>query len=553
MHTRHLAPLLLLGAALPAQMAGGYVIDPANPSAFASFTAAVNALFVSGVGGPVEILVMPGTYDESVLLPPIAGSSPTNTVTFRALGGPGTVQLLSTTGDIFALLAVAFAPLESIVFDGLDFTGAPGHAISATRYVGSIEIRNCTFTAGHQSNAPGEYRHAVIVSENSGYDAGWSVHHNHITLSPHGSRTSYGIYLSNGGEWDIHHNTVDLNGADYGLYLINNNTWIDRIYDNLFIGSLYATTSTSHNSVAVIRADISNYENWIVHNTFALSIPNNGCCIAAGGFLSGGTPRQNYIFGNVFVVFGQGTAVIRGTSGSTPVPFQADGNVYFCPGATIGRVDASASGTAYPTLAGWQAATGQDLASLNVDPTLVAPFGTPPDLRPLPGSPITGVAVNTPAYVTDDFAGRLRDAAPDAGAYESTSFARYGRSCPGTGAVAPLMGSSGTVALGSTTFAFELSQTPPNALAVLFGGFSRTASAVGPLPLPIGGGCEVLAAPDTTNVFMTSPQGQLAIPFLIPNSIALAGVDLFFQWAVVDPGTGSPYGITLSEGGALQL
>ena len=93
----------LLGTALPAQMAGTYVLDPnASSSAFHSFTEACNAMFVSGIAGPVEILVMPGTYTESVLVPPLQGASSTNTITFRALAGPGTVLLSGAAGDTFA-------------------------------------------------------------------------------------------------------------------------------------------------------------------------------------------------------------------------------------------------------------------------------------------------------------------------------------------------------------------------------------------------------------------------------------------------------------------
>jgi len=544
----------LCTAQLPAQMSGTFVIDPNVPTGtFHTFSEAVSALFVNGVSGPVEIVVAPGSYTESVLVPPITGSSATNTITFRALAGPGTVMIQGGAGDTFAMLAVAFAHNRSIHFDGLDFTGAPGHAISGTRFVEDIEVRNCRFAAGHQSTAAGEFRHAVIVSENSGNDEGWRVHHNHITLSPHTNRTSYGIYLQNGGDWDITHNTFDLNGADYGLWLINNNRTIDRIHNNLFIGSLRASTSSSHNNAAVIRADISNYDNDIAHNTFAVTIPINGCCIATGGYSSGSITAQNYIHGNVFFVLGTGTAVIQNATSSGSQPFVADGNIYFCPAGSVGRIGPSSTGTAYATLAAWQAATGQDTNSQQTDPLLSNPFGTPVDLHPTPTSPVAGAAMNTPSYITDDYDGRVRDAMPDVGAYESTSFALYGAGCPGTGSLVPAMGSTGTVALGSTNFTLELAQAAPSTLAVLFGGFSRTLSVAGPLPYAIGGTCEVLASPDALASFVTSPQGAASVPYNIPGSPSLSGVDVFFQWAIVDGQSASSFGLAVSEGGALQL
>jgi hypothetical protein len=39
----------------------------------------------------------------------------------------------------------------------------------------------------------------------------------------------------------------------------------------------------------------------------------------------------------------------------------------------------------------------------------------------------------------------------------------------------------------------------------------------------------------------------------IPNAPAFTGMNMYFQWAVVDPGTGSRFGITTSNAGALQL
>ncbi|MFY9344004.1 MAG: hypothetical protein WAT39_16055, partial [Planctomycetota bacterium] len=430
---KHRIPFAVLGlvaATLPAQMSGSFLIDPnGGPTVFHSFTEAVNAMFVAGINGPCEFVVVPGAYNESVLVPPIAGASAQNRITFRAQNGPGTVLVTGAAGDTFALVAVAFLRNRSITWDGIDFMGAPGHAISGTTFVEDLEITNCFFNEGHRSTAPGEYRHCVLVSENSGQEIGWRIHHNRIKLSSYQNRTSYGIYLSNGGDWDIHHNTFELNGGDHGIWMINNNNRIDRIWDNLFTGSLHVVGGTYANSVTVIRGDISNHNNYIAHNTFAVILPASGCCVATGGYTSGASAVQNYLYGNVFYTVG-GVAICVNASGTTAQPFQSDGNVFFCNGGELGRIGPSGAG--YTTLAGWQAASGRDLNSLEADPQLQNPFGTPPDLRPLPTSPITGVAVSTPSYVTTDYAGRLRDAAPDAGAYESTSFALYGQGCAGT-------------------------------------------------------------------------------------------------------------------------
>ncbi|MBK8100229.1 MAG: hypothetical protein IPK26_24260 [Planctomycetes bacterium] len=537
-----------LCAALPAQMSGTYVIDAAGSgTSFRSFTEAVNALFVNGVSGACDMLVMPGTYTESVLIPPIAGASPQNRILFRAAQGPGTVSLAGGAGDTIAMVGVAFLRTQSLIFDGIDFTGASGHAISATTFCEDIEIRDCTFTGNHRSNAPGEWRHALIVSENSGSEVGWRVHHNRMQIPARTNRGTYGIYLSNGGGWDFSDNEVDLNGCDYGLWLINNNRRLDTVWNNLFYGSLATAGGTYANNVCVIRADISNYENDFVHNTFVVNIPGNGCCIATGGYGSGTQTVQNRIFGNIFQLTGAGAAIVTDAT----APFLADGNLFWAPGGEIGRLGANNPG---PTsLAAWQAASGRDAASVQADPLLINITTAPYDLRPTPNSPVAGVAVNTPTYVTTDHQNRLRDTTPDAGAYELSGFAVYGTGCAGTGGAVPAMGSSGTVALGSNNFAITLSNGLPNALAVLLGGGSRTQSTFGALPFALGGNCFLNASPDATNVVFTDPNGAAPAPLNIPNNPGLLGNSIFFQWAVLDPGSGSAYGIATTAGGALQL
>ena len=176
---------------------------------------------------------------------------------------------------------------------------------------------------------------------------------------------------------------------------------------------------------------------------------------------------QNHIIGNVFEVTGSGAAIVVEGAAAVPQPFEANGNIYHCSGPAIGRIGTGIGSTSYSGLAAWQAATAQDGSSLAADPLLINPFGSPPDLRPQPGSPVTGLASGSPAFVTDDFVGRLRDASPDAGAYESTSFALYGAGCRGTGFLFPLIDQSGTVALGSTNFRLELTRGRGNAPAVL--------------------------------------------------------------------------------------
>lgn len=541
--------LLATATILPAQYTGTLQIVPAGGSGvFQTFTQAVNALFVNGVSGPVTVLVHPGTYNESVLVPPIPGASPTNTVTFKALLGRGTVQITGNGGDTFALVGVSFRRNSSVGFEDLDFVSGPGFAISGTTNVENVSVTGCTFGPEHRNNASGEFRHAIIVSENSGTETGWKLRNNRFTLPSYTNRTNYGIYLSNGGGWDISGNAFDLNGVTYGLYLINQNRRLDRIWNNTFTGNLRQTTSTSASNQAVIKVDLSNYDNDIAFNSFLVNVPGAaGCCVAASG-ISGTSPALNRVRGNIFSMTGPGTCIVMSAATN---PIVSDNNIFWAPSGEIARQGPSNAG--FTTLAAWQTAANVDLASQQVDPLYTNSTTAPYDLRPILISTAQNQGGAPLAFVVDDFAGRLRDPLPDCGAYELSGFAYYGQGCAGTNSLVPAIGSTGQVAIGSTNFSIDLSNAPPATLAFLLGGNSRTSSNLGTLPFSLGGGCSILASPLAQIGTVTSAAGTSSLPLTIPPNPALSGVDLFFQFVVTDPGSPSPYGVTSTPGGALQL
>jgi hypothetical protein len=542
------AAVLAIAGTLPAQLAGSYLVDPAaTPPNFPSLQAAATAAMTQGVAAPVDFVILPGVYTESVTLSSIPGASSVNTVTFRSIA-PSTVRLFGSTGDTFALSGIATARTGWIVFDGLDFDSAPGWAISGTTYVEAIEVRNCTFGPNHRPLTG--TRDGIIWSEGSGTEIGWRIHHNHFTFPNRLTRTTYGIYLSNGGGWSFRDNTVDLNGCNYGLYLINQNRRLDVVYNNVFYGALFASTSTSANSVAVIKADISNYDNDFVHNTFLVTVPGSSGCIIATRGLGGTSPATNRIHGNVFALTGTGTCIVLNASTSLPQPYVGDGNVFWCPAGEVGRMTPTGPGDT--TLAGWQVTTGQDLGSVQADPLFRNAAAPPFDLRVLPGSPAHDRALNTPSYVVEDRNGWLRDAQPDAGAYESLGFATFGQGCAGTGSLMPQIASTGAVALGAV-FTIDVHNAFANAPALSWGGFSRTSFGGQQLPYPLGGGCAVQAAPEASLFLLTDGTGSAQRFLVVPNNLALLGNAFYFQWGVLDPGSVSPLGLTVSNGGAVNL
>ncbi len=81
-------------------IAGTYTINPSGSGAsnFSSFTAAVNKMISCGISGPVTFNVSSGTYAEKILIPAIAGSSATNSVTFNGTDTTNCKLTFATTG-----------------------------------------------------------------------------------------------------------------------------------------------------------------------------------------------------------------------------------------------------------------------------------------------------------------------------------------------------------------------------------------------------------------------------------------------------------------------
>ena len=93
---------------------GNYIIGNVAGD-FPSFNAAVNALNLRGVAGPVTFNVRTGTYTESVFLNGVTGASATNSITFKSMANnrdSATLAYNSATGNQFVL---GFGPNSSYV------------------------------------------------------------------------------------------------------------------------------------------------------------------------------------------------------------------------------------------------------------------------------------------------------------------------------------------------------------------------------------------------------------------------------------------------------
>ena len=533
---------LLLGAGLTAQpMSGNYTI----PGNFKTFTAAAAALQANGVNGAVTFVVVPGTYTESFTLNAVAGASATNTITFKGII-PGTVKLQGASGDTLTFATgTSTLPTAWYVLDGFEFEKGPGYAILGNKFCHDIEIKNCVFQAAHGTSSSSP-RLWYVNSVNEAKR--WKVHHNEFTMPANG----YGLYLSQISYWEFHHNTIDVNGSARGMYFINNNRAYNKIYNNLFFGTLASSSSN-----AALHVGASNYENEISHNTFLISA-TSGNAIYTQGWSSG----INHIYSNIIMVVGGGTCLrVYYTTGSAAnlALHEADNNIYWAPGGNVGYWD-----TGYATLTAWLASgaaqynqvTGGEKTSIQADPRVVK--ATPPyDLKILPISPAKDAATRTPTYVKDDFAGNLRDAKPDLGAYEISSFALFGNACAGSGNFTPEIAYTGNPVIGSTNFAVTLSKALGGTGSILALGASNQSWGPLTLPFPLGGGCDLnvsitLVLPNAVGG-TGAGNGTASQPLPIPNDPALAGGMFYMQWLFVDPQAPSNFGVVVTEGASLTL
>jgi len=120
-----------------------------------------------------------------------------------------------------------------------------------------------------------------------------------------------------------------------------------------------------------------------------------------------------------------------------------------------------------------------------------------------------------------------------AASWITPSVSAYGAGLAGTGGIMPLIGSppGALPTVGSSNFAVNIGQALPNANAILVVG-------IAPASIPYAGG-QVLVAVSGVSVLVPMTldgSGRASLPFRIPGNPFFAGVHLFCQWVVDDPG-----------------
>ncbi len=444
---------------------------------FQTFADAINAI-KCGVNGPVTFNVASGSgpYNEQVVIPAIAGTSSTNTVTFN--GNGTTVNFASNDANARSVIKLEGSDFVTINNFVIDATGGTyGWGIFITNQANNDSIVNCTITTdGTQTStsfagivisagvasptSPGNNANNAVIMGNTINNGYYGIINYGNSIAPFTDNNKiinntlndfyfYGIYNYGSTNLIVKGNTLQRSsrsivGSGYGIYLstysqgaeVENNK-----VQNLF-GGAPASTSTA-TGIYVSSDGIASKPTRIVNNIIS-DMNHDGPVY--GLYLSGASQLLAYhntvsidnaaaiagtTYGIYHVTIDTGVTIMnnvititRGGSGikygyymsTSAIPVVSNYNdIYVNSLGTGSQGFGYQNGAIKITLADWQTATGLDLNSLSIDP-IYAAVGT--DYTP------TAVPLNnrgTPLGVLLDINGAVRSTTtPDMGAIEFT-------------------------------------------------------------------------------------------------------------------------------------
>ncbi len=336
-------------------MGGSYDVGGGNLD-FLYLTPVSTALQTYGIGATCVFNIYSDLYEGQINLPPIAGSSPTNVITFQAAPGENPV-ITNTYG--------------SSEWDG------NGFYITGADYIDIIglEITNCYFDAINAYSATDDSSTNLWILNNY-------IHDNGINMF------AIGISFFKTANCVVAANELSGDGisssSSTGNLITNNMVYNSAGYD-ISIDFSDSTWCCYNSILSTLNAGIQHY-----HDS-----PNHG----------------NVILNNSVYMTIWGYAIyIPNAAG---MPDICDYNNFYAPNGYVGY----RGGSSYTTLIDWQTATGLDVNSISADPGYLS-ITNPYDLHITESSPLDSAA--TPiARVTVDFDWETRHAVyPDIGADE---------------------------------------------------------------------------------------------------------------------------------------
>lgn len=434
-------------------LSGNFTIGGTTPD-YVDFSSAVADLNAYGVCGSTVFDVRPGTYIEQVSLGNIAGTSSTNTITFRSEAGDRNSVLLTFPSTLASNnYTLQFNGVDHLNFEQMtiEATGPTyGHVIEMGNASDSNTVWDCGIIGAPSTTTSTNMAVLFSTSSNDNYNS---------FIGNTFANGSYNVYMRGTGTTslevgNVYDNNEFMDAYYQGTYLyyqdapiFTNNrmsttsAYTGSVYGNYFgycenemmvnansavvgpnnygYGMYFTSCDGPGNSRSLISNNMISVGNpsttstsygMYFTNVSRANLHNNNVFVQSGGTLS----RALYATGgglinsrnNNFVVDGDGYAAYYASIYSIT---SSENNNFFTNGASFiyfGSGD-------YATLADYQTASGMDAAGLSVDPM----YHSFEDLHVC--NDLLNGAGESVASVTEDIDGTPRDAStPDIGADE---------------------------------------------------------------------------------------------------------------------------------------
>ncbi len=223
-------------------MSGTYYIGGMNPD-FTTINSAITALFISGVTGPVNFYIAPGTYTEQLSFVGIpTGVSSINNVTFSSLGNDSTSVVIQYSASISTSnWVILFDNASYFTFKHLSIKAlgsSYGRVIDIRNGSNNISILNCIVTAdvtGTNTNF------SIIYCETTSQGCDYiEISNNHI------SKGYDGIFWNGSSSSRMTHFVVENNIIDDFYYFGIRCSYVDSAF--IRNNSIVSSSSTSFNT-----------------------------------------------------------------------------------------------------------------------------------------------------------------------------------------------------------------------------------------------------------------------------------------------------------------
>ncbi|MGA1381313.1 MAG: fibronectin type III domain-containing protein, partial [Schleiferiaceae bacterium] len=244
-------------------MNGAYTVDSNGTGAnnFTSLGAAVNALSVCGVSGPVTITLAGYTHTGGLNLALIPGASATNTVTFQGATAGGSV--IQGTGGQFG--AVVFNGTKYVTIQNLTVNAPTMSGVIFTGGAEYITIHNNSILADTVSTSSTIAAIASTASLTSVSSYGNNA--DHITITDNVVKGGYYGIRFNGTSTTVRNSDINISGNTvakayyYGIYTyyVDGIKFNDNVVDNFRNSFNYAIYAYYVNGAEVQRNVTNSY------------------------------------------------------------------------------------------------------------------------------------------------------------------------------------------------------------------------------------------------------------------------------------------------------